>query len=84
MIYSVKLMNYGKFCKKKPGMVPGRAPAPAGPVKCAGVAAPPGAGPQDSAGAAAPPGPGPLQSAGARGPAGANPGPRKTLPICVF
>ena len=39
------------FAKKKPGMVPGRAPAPAGPVKCAGVAAPPGAGPQDSAGA---------------------------------
>ena len=41
MIYSVKLMNYGKFCKKKkPGMVPGRAPAPAGPVKCAGGGAP--------------------------------------------
>ena len=68
MIYSVKLMNFGKFCKKKNR------------VWCrGGVAAPPGAGPQDSAGAAAPPGPGPLQSAGARGPAGANPGPRKTL-----
>ena len=56
-------------------MVQGRAPAPAGPVKCAGAAAPPGAGPENFAGAPTPPGAGPGNLPGAKAPPGAGRGP---------